>query len=275
MSLAIKTTEQRALKLAIIKGAVDLMPLNLAVLPWGVLVGSLAIQQGFSVFEAQLMSALVYAGAAQLVAIELMSNNASILTLIATIFVISSRHFLYGLTLRNKLKLLPAKTRIATAFVLTDELFAYSGHKRAYMTKVRIYYGLSAGFSFYIAWNCWTFIGIVAGSFLPDLTQMGLDFAIAVTFIALVIPSIKSVSILIAVLSSAITALVLHLYSVELELIIAAFVGMSAGYLSKGLDNTSSNKDFDHKGSDDKCCENTGIDSKGSDCKDIAKEASL
>ena len=224
-------------KRAIYKGIIDMMPLNFAVLPWGILVGSLAIQQGFSFIEAMLMSLLMYAGAAQLVAMELMVDGASLWVLLATVFVISSRHFLYGLTLREKLKCLPLKPRVAVAFVLTDELFAYSGHQRAYTNKIRLMYGLSAGFSFYIFWNIWTLVGIIAGSILPDLTHLGLDFAIAVTFIALVIPSIKSVSILVAVVTSAVIATFLHWYQFELALLVAALVGMTVGYLCSPLDN--------------------------------------
>ena len=51
--------------------------------------------------------------------------------------------------------------------------------------KFRLYYALGAGGSFYLAWNAWTAIGIIAGTWLPDLTHLGLDFAIAATFIAL------------------------------------------------------------------------------------------
>ena len=223
-------------KRALAKGVIDMMPLNFAVLPWGVLVGSLAIQQGFTVFEAMLMSLLMYAGAAQLVAMELMLDDASLLVLLATVFVISSRHFLYGLTLREKLKRLPVKQRAAVAFVLTDELFAYSGHRRAYSNRIRLLYGLSAGFSFYIFWNLWTVLGIVAGSILPDLTDLGLDFAIAVTFIALVIPSIKSLSIFVSVIVSGVLAVILHLYQFELALLVAAIVGMLTGYATSPLD---------------------------------------
>lgn len=218
-------------KLAVInKGIIDMLPLSLAVLPWGILVGSLAIQQGFSPVDAQLLSLLVFAGAAQLVAVELIGNNTSLITLALTTFVISSRHFLYGLALREKLKVLPGKKRFASGFLLTDELFALSASPKAFTSRLRIVYGIAAGFSFYVAWNLWTFAGVVAGSFLPDLTTLGLDFAIAVTFIALVIPSINSWSVLASVVSAGLTAVYLNLVHFELELVVSAFVGMFCGY---------------------------------------------
>ena len=65
-------------------------------------------------------------------------------------------------------------------------------------------YALSAGGFFYLAWNLWTFIGVITGQLLPDLTQFGLDSAIAAIFIALVIPSIKNLATLFACLASGI-----------------------------------------------------------------------
>ena len=148
-------------------------------------------------------------------------------------FVISSRHFLYGLTLRERLSPKPLRWRLGLGFLLTDELFALSGDRRAYQNKFRLYYALGAGGSFYLAWNLWTFIGIVAGAWLPDLTKLGLDFAIAATFIALVVPEIKSLATLISVLVAAISALIFSLWQIELGLVFAALLAMLAGYFTQ------------------------------------------
>ncbi len=88
-------------RLAFIKGQLDMLPLNLAVLPWGLLCGSLAMQNGFSAWETQLLSFLVCAGSGQLVAIELTADHTPLLTLLFTTFIISSRHFLSGLAVRQ------------------------------------------------------------------------------------------------------------------------------------------------------------------------------
>lgn len=227
----LKNNRNKAYRAAFFKGQLDMMPLNLAVLPWGVLCGSLAMQNGFSALEAQLMSLLVFAGSAQLVAIELIANNTSLLTIAVTTFIISSRHFLYGLAVRQKVIAQPLRWRLPVSFVLTDELFAFSHHPKAYQSKARLIYALSAGFSFYVFWNIWTFIGIVAGRLLPDLTDLGLDFAIATTFIALVIPAIKNAATLACVLVSGVSAAVLKSLSFDMWLVASALIGMSCGYL--------------------------------------------
>ena len=226
-------SRRRALLIAAGKGAVDMLPLSLAVLPWGVLFGSLAIQRGFSWIEAQMFSAVIYGGAVQIVTVELMADDAPLFTILLSALVISSRHFLYGLTLRDKLKIKPLRWRLGLGFLLTDELFSLSGDRRAYKNRFRLYYALGAGGSFYLAWNIWTALGIFAGSRLPDLTSLGLDFAIAATFIALVVPEIKTFATFVCVLVSACCSLVFSVYELDLGLVSAALLGMFAGFVTQ------------------------------------------
>ncbi len=214
------------------KGFMAMLPLNLAVLPWGILCGSLAIQRDFTVLEAILMPALVFAGSVQLVVIELMNDNAPLATILFTTFIISSRHFLYGLAFRDKLKVLPLKWRASLGFLLTDELFALSGSNKAFVGKLRLTYALAAGGSFYLCWLFWNILGIVAGSYLPDLTSLGLDFAIAVTFIALVVPSMTNLPVLITVITAGFFSVIFKLANWELGLVLSSLIAMFCGYLA-------------------------------------------
>lgn len=214
------------------RGLIDMLPLNLAVIPWGVLCGSLAIQRDFSLLEALLMPALVYAGALQLVVTELMYDKAPLVTILFTAVVISSRHFLYGLALRDKLKHLPLRWRGSIGFLLTDELFALSGEPKSFRGRLRLIYGLAAGGSFYLCWLMWNVIGIIAGNYLPDLTNLGLDFAIAVTFIALVIPSVVNLPMLVTVTVAACLSVIFKLLNWELGLVLASVIAMYCGYLT-------------------------------------------
>jgi 4-azaleucine resistance transporter AzlC len=226
---------QLALLSALKKGMVDMLPLSLAVLPWGILFGSLAVQRGFSWLEAQMFSAIIFGGAVQIVTVELIADNASLFTVLFSAFIISSRHFLYGLTLRDRLSPKPLRWRLSLGFLLTDELFALSGDRRAYRNRFRLYYALGAGGSFYLAWNLWTFFGIVAGASLPDLTELGLDFAIAATFIALVIPEIKTLATLVAVLVAGVSSVIFTLWGFELGLVCAALMAMCSGFCVQKL----------------------------------------
>ncbi len=221
---------QNALLKALKKGASDMLPLSFAVLPWGILFGSLAVQRGFDWLEAQLFSGIVFGGAVQIVTVELMENNASLFTVLFSAFVISSRHFLYGLALRERLSIKPLRWRLGLGFLLTDELFALSGDRRAYRNRFRLYYALGAGGSFYLAWNLWTFIGIFAGTSLPDLTELGLDFAIAATFIALVLPDIKTLASFSASVVAGVASVTFTLWEFDLSLVCAALLAMCVGF---------------------------------------------
>ena len=207
-----------------------MLPLSFAVLPWGILFGSLAVQRGFDWLEAQLFSGIVFGGAVQIVTVELMANNASLFTVLFSAFVISSRHFLYGLALRERLSIKPLRWRLGLGFLLTDELFALSGDRRAYRNRFRLYYALGAGGSFYLAWNLWTFIGIFAGTSLPDLTELGLDFAIAATFIALVLPGIKTLASFSAAVVAGVASVTFTLWEFDLSLVCAALLAMCVGF---------------------------------------------
>jgi 4-azaleucine resistance transporter AzlC len=217
----------------IIQAIVATFPLSLAVVPWGVLCGSLAITVGLTPLQAQLMSLLIFAGAAQLAALTIIGAVGSLSSMFSSTFVISSRHLLYSAVFRDHVRKSSFGLRCSIAFFLTDEMFAVTC---AYIVKNKKFspvYALSSGITFYIVWNISTFAGIVAGQYIPNLEHFGLEFAIAATFIAIVIPSIKNRSTLVSVVSSGLSAIVLSIFMKEYALITATFIGMFCGYLTK------------------------------------------
>jgi 4-azaleucine resistance transporter AzlC len=212
---------------------VDILPLALATVPWGVLCGSLAINVGLTPLQAQLMSLLVFAGAAQLAAVTIIGAVGSLSSIFSSTFVISSRHLLYSAVFRDHVRNSSLGLRCSIAFFLTDEMFAVTC---AYMEKHKMFspiYALSSGITFYIIWNMSTFAGIFAGQYIPNLEHLGLEFAIAATFIAIVIPAITDKSTLISVISSGVSAVVLSIFMKDYALIMATFIGMLCGYLTK------------------------------------------
>ncbi|NRA84674.1 MAG: AzlC family ABC transporter permease [Gammaproteobacteria bacterium] len=216
----------------IIQATIDILPLALATVPWGVLCGSLAINIGLSPLQAQLMSLLVFAGAVQLAALTIIGAVGSLSSMFSSTFVISSRHLLYSAVFREHVRQSSLGLRCSIAFFLTDEMFAVTC---AYMEKHKIFspiYALSSGVVFYLIWNISTFAGIIAGQHIPNIEHLGLEFAIAATFIAIVVPAIKNRSTLISVISSGLSAIVLSIFMKDYALITATFIGMLCGYLA-------------------------------------------
>ncbi|MGX1926589.1 AzlC family ABC transporter permease [Vibrio sp. NH-7] len=214
-------------------GTLAMVPLSIAVIPWGLLAGSFAIEAGLTVWESQALSAILFAGSAQLVATGMLKAGASLATMLLATFFITSRHLLYSVSMRSKVSPLPLKWRLALGFLLTDELFAICGQQSD--KQFNRWYALGAGLSFYLCWNLATLVGIVAGSYIPAMNELGLEFAVAATFIAIVIPNVKNAPILIAVLVSLTLSVLCSYLNVESGLMIASIGGMLAGYVAETL----------------------------------------
>lgn len=210
-----------------------IFPLCAAVIPWGVLCGSLGIQAGLSPFQVQAMSLFVFAGAAQLAGVSLIGSMSPSLPILSSTFVISSRHLLYSAVFHDRVIGLPWIKRVVFAFFLTDEMFAVTNDYIAKKRRFSYLYAVSSGVMFYVMWNLSTLLGIVAGSSIDNLEELGLEFAIAATFIAIVIPSIKSKSTLYAVVTSGVSMLLLESTHFNYSLIASSLLGMAAGYLTR------------------------------------------
>nr|WP_312628642.1 AzlC family ABC transporter permease [Scandinavium sp.] len=207
------------------RGAVEMLPLCVSVIPWGILAGSMAIQAGLTFWQSVGMSAIVFAGAAQLVTLGLTMTGASVLTIIVSVFFITSQHFIYGLTLREFVSCLKTKLRLPIGFLLTDELFALSETKNK-RTELTPGYMIGAGLTFYLSWNIFSLMGIVMASSVPDLDKYHLDYSIVATFITIVVPMIKKISTLAGVGISLVLSMILSYCQVEGAIVLAGLTGM-------------------------------------------------
>lgn len=203
-------------------GALHILPLCLAVLPWGVLAGSMAVSQGFSPLQSVGLSVFIFAGAAQLVTISMVAAGSGFIAICLTILVITAQHLLYALILREHVSSLPLKKRLPVAFLLTDELFALSVGKKSYDFA----YLMGAGLCFYLAWIAFTVIGVLLAASVPNLADYHLDFSIVATFIAIVVPMIKRLSSLVGVVISLTLSLLLNSLEVSGAIVIAGLLGM-------------------------------------------------
>ena len=223
----------------------DTLPLAIAVIPWGILTGALAVQVGMSPLQAQLLSLLTFAGAAQLSCLTLMGAGASLSAIFGSTFVISSRHLLYSVVFREHVLALPQRWRLAIAFVLTDEMFAVSQAHTHKTGQFSALYALVSGYCFYVVWNLATLAGIIAGDLIQNLDSLGLDFAIAATFIAMTFGELRRFPIVIAVVVSGFLSVALKAYFSDSYIIIAALIGMAMAYSVK---EEASNKSSDKRG---------------------------
>ena len=216
---------------AYIQGSIACLPLSLAVAPWGLLAGSMAIEANLTPLEGQGLSAIVFAGAAQLVAIGMLKGGANLFSILLTTLLLTSQHLLYGLSMRPVIADLPLRWRLGLGFLLTDEFFALtSQYDRQQFNR---WYALGVGLCMYVGWNIFTLLGVVLGKSIPGLDQLGLEFSIAATFIALITPIVRNLPTVVCVAVSLLCVVLFSHWHWESAIVLAGLAGMCAGYVCK------------------------------------------
>lgn len=165
-------------------GLADGWPMFLAYVPIAMLWGTLAAAKGFSPLEALLMSAIVYAGASQFVAIEMWADPLPILLMIFTIFIVNVRHMLYAASISRHINGIKKNWHPFLMYVLTDEAWALL-ERRALTKPLTLGYYIGVAVPLWPTWFISSAIGAYIGRKLPDPALIGLDFAFAAMFIAI------------------------------------------------------------------------------------------
>ena len=190
--------------------------------------GALAISVGVSPAAAQGFSLFVFAGSAQFIAVSLIGESASALVVIATIALVNLRHALYSASLAPSLAKLGRPWKLALGWLLTDEAFAMASRRyRSGELENAHWYTLGTGLTLWAGWQISTAVGIALGSNLPQ--GLSLDFALPLTFLALVVPSLIDRPTLAAALAAGLLGLALFNLPFRLGLVAATIAGVGLG----------------------------------------------
>jgi len=188
------------------KGILDVSPLMIPVVPFGIIFGVIGMELGIGPYMTFGMSIIVFGGASQIVLLQLFSGGASSLVILSSVGAVNSRHLLYGAVLSEHLSGLKLIWKLIISYVLVDQAFAVSNDyfKKNKRNKIKHYHLLATGFTCWTIWQVSTFIGIVLGSIIPE--ELGLKFAIPITFLALLINDFKKFKNVIVMLVSGLIA---------------------------------------------------------------------
>lgn len=210
------------------------VPLLIGVFPFGLIYGALALNSGLPPIAAQLMSSIVFAGSSQFIASQLFHDTAPGFVIVLTIAVVNLRHALYSASLAPYVASLSTRWKVLLSYLLTDEAYAPSviHYEKEGVTTYSHWFFLGAGFALWFTWQVSTAVGVFLGSAIPD--SWSLDFALPLTFIAMVVPVLKNRAAVAAALSAGITALLAYSLPYKLGLILAALVGIVVGTLLEG-----------------------------------------
>jgi 4-azaleucine resistance transporter AzlC len=213
------------------RGAQAILPLMLGVVPFGMIYGVLARQSGIVLPAAQSMSFIVFAGSSQFIAAQLLRQAVPALVIILTIFIVNLRHALYSASIAPFLSHLSPLWKAGLAYFLTDEAYAVAvtHYQQEGSQGFQHYFFLGAGSTLWLCWQISTAVGTGLGTVIP--ASWSLDFALPLTFIALLIPIIKDRAGLAAALVAGVTALLAYAMPYQLGILTAALAGIAAGML--------------------------------------------
>jgi 4-azaleucine resistance transporter AzlC len=218
------------------------LPILVGVIPFGMIYGALAISAKIPPGPAQAMSAVVFAGSSQFIMAQLWAQGTPVFVVLLTVLVVNLRHGLYSASVAPYVKHLSAAWKGLLSYLLTDEAYAVTitqyrqveeatGGKQAVVSGKQHYYFLGAGLALWSTWQVSTAIGILLGSVIP--ASWSLDFTLTLTFIALVMPTLKGKPEIVAALVGGVVAIIGAAWPLKLGLLCGALAGILAGLWSE------------------------------------------
>ena len=209
-------------------GARDQVPILLGAIPFGLIFGALAISVGVPPLAVQGFSLFVFAGSAQFIAVGLIGEMAPAIVVVTTIFVVNLRHALYSASMSPHFAPLHMRWKLSLSWLLTDEAFATASNRyHRGSTASAHWYTLGTGLTLWTAWQISTALGIWLGGGIP--ASFPLAFALPLTFIALLIPTLVDRPTVFAAVSAGLVAVLLSSLPLKMGLLIGAVVGIGVG----------------------------------------------
>ena len=213
------------------------LPIMLGAVPFGLIYGVLAVGAGIPPLAAQVMSAIVFAGSAQFVTAQLVGAGVPGIVIFLTGTIINVRHALYSASLAPYLTHLRPGWKWLLAYLLTDEAYAVAitHYHRSTPIVHKHWYFLGAGFMLWLLWQLSTAVGVFLGAQIPS--SWSLDFSLALTFIALVVPALQDRATSIAAATAGVVSVMALALPYKLGLVTAMLLGVLVGVLFEHTTN--------------------------------------
>lgn len=211
-------------------GARTVAPVVVGIVPFGLVAGAAAVGAGLSPWQAVGLSTVVFAGAAQLAAIGLLAEGAPLAVVVATVLVVNLRMVMYSASIAPYFREIPARLKAPMAYLLTDQAYALSlarflDDRDGGVSRPAYYLG--AALPLWVVWQICTVAGVLAGANVPE--WLPLDFALPLTFLALLVPTIENRATAAAALVGGSVATLGAGVPFELGLMLGAVGGILAG----------------------------------------------
>lgn len=218
------------------KGARDVSPMITGVVPFGLIYGATAVKQGLTTVHSIVMSQIIFAGASQIALVSQMSVESSILVCVATVVMVNLRMLMYSASISPYFRKENLFMKWFASYFLTDQAYGVSIVKYNEDNNINhIRYYLGAGITMWGTWQISTILGIFAGKTLPQ--GLFLEFAIPLTFLALLRPFLNKHYFVVTALTSGAVMIFLKHLPFNGGFFIAVFAGVLGGLFFKRFKN--------------------------------------
>ena len=183
-------------------GAKKSLPVIIGMVPSAMAFGILAKTAGLSIWESLFMSAVVFAGASQFAALNMLMIGVSMADILITTALLNARHIMMGSSISQRMERgINPFEKFALFFFLTDESFSIASLQEAEIVAPGFLWGVQL--PIFLTWNVLTLCGYIGTAFLPRDLQSSMGIAIYALFLAIIIPAArKSRAALIVTLSA-------------------------------------------------------------------------
>ncbi len=205
------------------------IPVFFGFLPVAITFAIMAVGAGLTEMETLSMSVFVFAGASQIMAVQMLATGAGMLSVALATFVLNLRHVIMSTCIFKKVKIKSKTLRLVGALSVTDEGFAIITTEDEQRCDVPFLFGVAT--LTYLSWVFGTLVGVLASNILPKLVADSFGIALYALFISLVTPDVKkNLRLLITVLLTAVLNCVLCIFlpsswAVIVSTLVGAFVG--------------------------------------------------
>lgn len=173
-----------------IRGISEGFPIFIGYFPAAMAFGLIARDISVTLPEAMLFSMVLFAGASQFFALNLIAAGAQTAEIVIGVILVNLRHLLMSASLAPRTREQSIIRRMMIAYGNTDEVFATASSSEGI---IKTSYLIAMELTAWSGWVSGTVTGFLAGSILPEDIQKSIGITLYGMFAALLVHNIKRV----------------------------------------------------------------------------------
>lgn len=213
------------------QGFKAMLPLIPGIIPFGAVMGSAFNEAKLSFTQAMMMDMSLYSGAAQLATTDLMKTQAAVFVVVTSGLIINARFLLYSAAMSPYLKEASPLVKFFCAFTLTDQSYAAmtANHEKFNTNAETVQFYMGTALAMLIAWHASVIAGFIFGNFAP--ASWALDFAIPLSFLAMLVPTLKRTGHKVVALFSSILSITFYELPLKMGMIVTALLAIALSWI--------------------------------------------